>query len=80
MTGVLRMKIAIRRMGNSRGVIIPKPVLARVGLDDEAEMSVGRGGAIILRKTRKGVREGWSDASKTLAASGENGLVWPESG
>ncbi len=71
------MKIAIRRMGNSQGVIIPKPVLAQVGLDDEAEMSVERG-AIILRKPRKGVREGWSDASKALAANGDDVLVWPE--
>ena len=63
------MKITIRKMGNSQGVIIPKPVLAQVGLDDEANMSVERG-AIVLRKPRLGVREGWAEASKAIAASG----------
>jgi antitoxin MazE len=73
------MKITIRKMGNSQGVIIPKPVLAQVGLDDEADMSVEHG-AIILRKPRLGVREGWAEASKEIAASGDDALVWPEFG
>ena len=73
------MKIAIRKMGNSQGVIIPKPVLAQVGLEEEAEMSIERG-AIVLRRPRKGVREGWAEASKAIAASGDDELVWPEFG
>jgi antitoxin MazE len=73
------MKITIRKMGNSQGVIIPKPVLAQAGLDDEAEMSVERG-ASVLRKPRRGVREGWAEASKAIAARGDDALVWPEFG
>ena len=73
------MKIAIRKMGNSQGVIIPKPLLTQLGLDSEAEMSVERD-AIVLRKPRKKVREGWAEASKAIAASGDDGLVWPEFG
>jgi antitoxin MazE len=73
------MKITIRKMGNSQGVIIPKPVLAQVGLDDEAEISIEQG-AIVLRRPRKGLREGWADASKAIAASGDDALVWPEFG
>lgn len=73
------MKIAIRKMGNSHGVIIPKPVLAQVGLDDEAEMSIEHG-AIILRRPRMGVRKGWAEASKAIAASGDDALAWPEFG
>ena len=73
------MKIAIRKMGNSQGVIIPKPVLAQVGLDSEAEMSVEHG-AIILRKPREGVRVGWAQASKAVAAKGDDALEWPEFG
>jgi len=71
------MKITIRKMGNSQGVLIPKPVLAQVGLDDEAEMSIERG-AIVLRKPRLGVRQGWAEASEAIAASGDDALVWPE--
>ena len=73
------MKIAIRKMGNSQGVIIPKPVLTQLGLDREAEMSIERD-AIVLRKPRKGVREGWAAASEAIAASGDDELVWPEFG
>ena len=73
------MKIAIRKMGNSQGVIIPKPVLAQLGLDDEAELSIERD-AIVLRKPRNVVREGWAEASKAIAANGDDGLVWPEFG
>ena len=73
------MKIAIRKMGNSQGIIIPKPVLTQLGLDDEAEMSIERD-AIVLRKPRKDARLGWAEASKAIAASGDDGLVWPEFG
>ena len=73
------MKIAIRRMGNSQGLIIPKPVLTQLDLDSEVEMSIERG-AIVLRKPRKNVREGWAEASEAIAASGDDKLVWPEFG
>ena len=73
------MKIAIRKMGNSQGVIIPKPVLTQLGLESEAEMSIERD-AIVLRKPRTSVREGWAEASKAIAASGDDTLVWPEFG
>ncbi|MFH1602636.1 MAG: AbrB/MazE/SpoVT family DNA-binding domain-containing protein [Pseudomonadota bacterium] len=73
------MKIAIRKMGNSQGVIIPKPVLTQLGLDGEAEMSIERD-AIVLRKPQKGARVGWAEASKAIAVSGDDGLVWPEFG
>lgn len=71
------MKIAIRKMGNSQGVIIPKPVLTQLGLNGEAEMSVERD-AIVLRKPRTSVREGWAEASKAIAKRGDDRLVWPE--
>lgn len=73
------MKIAIRRMGNSRGVIIPKPILAHVGLETEAEMVVEKG-AIVLRKPAARVRAGWAEASRRLAKVGDDALAWPEFG
>ncbi len=35
-------------------------------------------GAIVLRKPLRKVREGWADASKAIAAAGDDALVWPE--
>lgn len=71
------MKIAIRRIGNSRGMIIPTPVLAQLGLEDEAEVTI-KDGAMIVRAAKSGPRAGWAAASKALAAEGDDGLVMPE--
>jgi antitoxin MazE len=73
------MKAVIRKMGNSQGVLIPKPVLAQLGLEGEAEMAI-ENGAIVLRKPRKKVREGWSEASRALAEASDDQLTWPEFG
>lgn len=73
------MKTTIRRMGNSQGVIIPKPVLAQVGLTDEAELVVEKD-SIVLRKPRRKPRAGWAEASRRVAAAGDDALAWPEFG
>ena len=74
------MKVAIHRIGNSQGVILPKPLLAQVGLtESEVELTVERD-AIVLRKPKKSVRAGWADAAKKLSEAGDDSLVWPEVG
>jgi antitoxin MazE len=73
------MKTTIRKMGNSQGVILPKPLLAQVGLKDEAELVV-EVNAIVIRRPRGAIREGWAEASQAIAAAGDDGLVWPEFG
>ena len=70
------MLITLRKLGNSHGVIIPKPLLAQVGMTGEAEMKV-ENGAIVLRPAKRAPREGWAEASRVLAADAEEGLVWP---
>jgi antitoxin MazE len=71
------MLTTLRKLGNSHGVIIPKPLLAQVGLTDEAEMKV-ENGAIVLRPARRAAREGWAEASRAVAAHADAGLAWPE--
>ena len=71
------MEVAIRKMGNSQGVLIPKPILAQVGLEGRADLQV-RDGVIEIRPVRKNPREGWADDAKRLAESGDDALVWPE--
>jgi antitoxin MazE len=73
------MKTTIRRMGNSQGVLIPKPILAQLGLENEVEMEV-ENDAIVLRRPRHKAREGWAEASKALAESGDDTLVMGEFG
>ena len=52
------MEVAIRKMGNSQGVLIPKPILAQVGLEGTADLQV-RDGVIEIRAVRRNPREGW---------------------
>jgi len=75
------MQIAIRNIGNSRGVVLPKPLLAQAGLDESAVANVAiENGAIVLRKPAKPVRAGWADAAKAVAAAGEDALLMGEFG
>jgi antitoxin MazE len=67
----------IRRLGNSQGVLIPKPLLQQVGLVDQAEMLV-EGDALVLRRPKAEPRKGWAAASQEIAAQGDDSLVLPE--
>ena len=42
------MQVAIRKMGNSQGVVIPKPLLLQLGLQDVADLQV-KDGVIEIR-------------------------------
>lgn len=75
------MEIAIRTIGNSKGILLPKPLLAQVGLDGQmtAEIAV-ENGSIVLRKPAKAVRSGWAEAAQALAAKGGDALLMGEFG
>ncbi len=74
------MKTLIRKMGNSKGVLIPKPFLAQTGMDsEEGEVEIEiENDTIVIRRPEKKARQGWADASKAVAAAGDDALVWPE--
>ncbi len=71
------MLATIRRLGNSQGVLIPKPLLQQVGLVDAAEMRV-EGDALVLRRPKAAPRSDWAAASRRLASKGDDALVMPE--
>jgi antitoxin MazE len=73
------LKTAIRRMGNSRGVLIPKAILAQLGLglEDTLEMTI-ENDSIVLRRSARTVRAGWAEASKAVAAASDDNLVMGE--
>lgn len=74
------VKTTIRKLGNSQGVLIPKPILAQVGLQEGAAEMTVEGDAIVLRRVKQDVRAGWAQACKALGSSGGDALVWPEFG
>lgn len=71
------MEVSIRKMGNSQGILIPKPILVQLGLGDKVDLQV-RDGVIEIRPVRKNPREGWADDARRIAEAGDDALVWPE--
>lgn len=72
------MKTMIRKMGNSQGVLIPKPFLAQTGMDmGEVAIEI-ENNSIVIRKLEKKARDGWAMASKKIAAATDDALVWPD--
>ena len=70
------MLTTIRRLGNSQGILIPKPLLQQVGLVDQAELRA-EGDALVLRRPKAAPRTGWAEASRKLAAACDDTLVIP---
>ena len=68
------LQIAIRAIGNSKGVVIPKIILEQSGIQEIVEMSVD-GEKIILSKPKNTVREHWAQDAQDLAKAGEDKLV-----
>lgn len=71
--------ITIRKIGNSHGFVIPKPVLDQLGLGSEAEMSI-ENGALVLRKPTPAVRDGWAQAAQIVNQHEDDALVMGEFG
>lgn len=67
------MRSHIVKIGNSRGIRIPKAFLERTGLDGEVEIVV-RDRALVIRHVHR-VREGWGEAFAEMAARGDDAFV-----
>ena len=75
------MRASVRKLGNSAGVIIPKSLLAELGLTAGAAVDLAmEEGRLVLSPLRKAPRAGWAEAAKALAESGDDAPVWPEFG
>jgi len=75
------MHVNIRQIGNSQGVVIPKPVLAQLGLSGAAgaEMTI-EGDALVLRRLASPARKGWAVAARKIAKASDDVLVMGEFG
>lgn len=67
------MRAQLVRIGNSRGVRIPKPLIDLAGLEDDVRLEV-RGRAIVISAPRR-VREGWAEAARRLRAERGDALL-----
>ncbi len=64
------MKTHLVRIGNSRGVRLPKPLIEQAGLTDEVNIRL-EGHAIVIERVA-GLRAGWAEAAKAMHAKEED--------
>ena len=69
------MKTPLVRIGNSRGVRLPKAIIAQAGLTEEVELGVRDGAVVIARATS--TRLGWADAASQMRQCDEDLLLDP---
>jgi len=67
------MKARIVRIGNSRGVRIPKPLIEQTGLGEDVEIMV-RGNTLVICSAAR-PRSGWAEAFRDMAAHGDDNLL-----
>jgi antitoxin MazE len=67
------MKANIIRIGNSRGIRIPKILLQETHLPDEVELEA-RGAQIVIRPAER-PRDGWEERFSAMAAAGDDTLL-----
>ena len=67
------VKTPIVKIGNSRGIRIPKLLIDQVGLGNEVEISVQRD-QLIIRPTAR-ARYGWEEQFRAMAERGDDRLL-----
>jgi len=68
-----KMKTKIVKIGNSRGVRIPKSLIDETGLETEVELEIENGQIII--KPISGNRETWGAAFRKMAKNKDDALM-----
>lgn len=67
------MKVELVRIGNSRGIRIPKPILEQCGLRDTVELRVEKDRLVIAPEHRS--RQGWEEAFMAAGPSAADELL-----
>ncbi len=67
------VKARIVKMGNSKGVRIPKTILEQLGLGEEVELSV-REDQLVIRPSQK-PRADWEEQFEQMAKRGDDRLL-----
>ena len=70
---IVIMITRIVKIGNSQGIRIPKLLLEQSGLRGEVELEVQNHNLII--RLKRGVREGWDNALRTMAEKDDDKLL-----
>jgi antitoxin MazE len=85
------MRAKLVKIGNSKGLRLPKPILEASGIGDEVDLTVEQG-RIVLVPAKRHPREGWAEAIEAIGPDDgdwsdwesmpsealEEDWVWPE--
>lgn len=69
------MKTKLVRIGNSRGIRLPKLLIEQAGLEHDVQLEV-HGNTVVIRPLAS-TRAGWAEAAAALAEAEEEGLLDP---
>ena len=69
----ITVRTRLIRIGNSRGIRIPKPLLEQVGLRDTVQIRAEKGRLVV--QPEKELRHGWAEAFRRMANSGDDRLI-----
>ncbi|MGD1048134.1 MAG: AbrB/MazE/SpoVT family DNA-binding domain-containing protein [Candidatus Krumholzibacteriaceae bacterium] len=67
------MKTKIIKIGNSRGIRIPKPLITQAGIQDEVDISLEENRLVIIPADHP--RSDWAEAFRAMAARGDDSLL-----
>ncbi len=70
---IVIMKATLVRIGNSRGIRLPKPVIEQCGFENQVEMEV-HNHELVIRSASK-PREGWASAFARMSECGDDEIL-----
>jgi antitoxin MazE len=71
------MKLSVVRIGNSRGIRIPKPLLDQCHITEAVDLKI-EGRRIVLTPVQSKPRQGWAAAADRMHEVGDDELLIPD--
>ena len=71
------MQSTIRKIGNSKGIILPQNFLKQCFIENEINIEV-KDNTIVISPVDSQKRKGWVEAFKEMAKNGDDKLVIPD--
>ena len=72
------LTLKVRKIGNSKGIVIPKKYLSLIENEKEEVQLVVDHEGILLKSNKQNPRKGWSSAFKKMAKNNDDNLIFPD--
>ena len=75
------MQSALRKIGNSTGIVLPRPILGAMGVSGGTMLDLTvEDGRLIATPVKQAVRTGWEAAAIAIAAAPQADSDWLDGG